>query len=287
MIIDNMAWLTAFDDNFDTGKYLYHYTNIDKAFKILDGNSLRFSKISRTNDTLESKLKINFETMNQKTHRRLIEWIHSFNDNYSGDLQLLCFSMDNELNENNVDSRTRYSDYSGRGFAMPRMWAQYANNNTGVCLVYDKNKLSRLIQRRLNSLLLYHSNVVYKDQLFTYKFSDETIKEIDSLLGVAPESSGFKIQCHTFIKENCDFTKYNYFHKLDDWKGEKEFRYLAYNEKNLDIDGSNDAIVGVVVGEKIDPTNERILCMLCEDLCELKKITFTIDGCRLINIHMD
>ena len=31
--------------------------------------------------------------------------------------------------------KIKYNDYTGRGFSLPRMWAQYANNNDGVCFV--------------------------------------------------------------------------------------------------------------------------------------------------------
>lgn len=287
MVIDNMAWFTAFDENFDSSKYLYHYTDINKAFKIIDGDSLKFSKISHTNDTLESKLKINFDSINKDVHKKLVKWIQLFNDNYSSNLQLLCFSMDSDLKNNDVSNLTSLSDYSGRGFAMPRMWAQYASNNTGVCLVYNKQKITNLIERRLRTLLIHKSNVEYENQLFSYIFDKITIDQILDQSNLERTSSGFNIQCHNFLKENMDFTIYNYFRKLDDWKGEKEFRFLAFDEEDLYIKNSNDALVGVIIGEKTDITNERILCMLCYDLCELKKITFTIGGCRLINIHME
>ena len=281
-----MAWFTTFDVNFDENKYLYHYTDVSKAFKIIDGDSLRFSKTSRTNDTLESKLKINFNSINTSIHCKLVEWIQLFNGSYSNNLQLLCFSMDKKFQYQPIDERTYFSDFSGRGFAMPRMWAQYASNNTGVCLVYDKKKLTEIIKKSLRSLLIYFDKVKYKNQLYTYDFKNETINLIAGQSNLK-ENSGFNIQCHDFLKENKDFTKYNYFYKLNDWEGEKEFRFLAYNEDELYVDNSNDALVGVVIGEKIDDTNKRILCMLCEDLCEVKKITFTIGGCRLKNVHME
>lgn len=130
MIIDNKAWFTVFDEEFDSDKYLYHYTEFSKAFKILDGNCLKFSKINRTNDTLESKLKICFDKTNDNgfDYFQLSNLVQLFHEICSYNLQLLCFSMDKKCKNNNVDELTKYSDYSGRGFAMPRMWAQYSNN---------------------------------------------------------------------------------------------------------------------------------------------------------------
>ena len=288
MKIDNSAWLTLFDNHFDRTKYLYHYTDVTKAFKIIDGNSLKFSKTSRANDTLESKLKIDMNSIEKQGQVNLLKWIDAFNSNYSKNLQLLCFSMDKEIplqGNNKCDIKTQLSDYSGRGFAMPRMWAQYANNNLGVCLVYEREKISKLIKQRLGSLLIQEAEVLYKDQLFKYKFDEETIQEILMLSHKNTLSAGFHIQCHGFLKTHESFRLYNYFYKLDDWSGENEYRFLAFDEDDLFINNCNDALVGVIIGEKMDSTNERILCLLCDDLCEIKRITFTISGCRLINIH--
>lgn len=58
------VWQTVFAGYFDTNKYLYHYTNIDKAIKIINSNNLRFSPITNTNDTSEAKRKIMFSENN-------------------------------------------------------------------------------------------------------------------------------------------------------------------------------------------------------------------------------
>ena len=42
----------------DCEKYLYHYTSVEKASKILYYKTLRFLPIVNTNDTIESKVRL-------------------------------------------------------------------------------------------------------------------------------------------------------------------------------------------------------------------------------------
>ena len=130
MKICNEAWHTIFNPDFCEDKYLYHFTDIEKTIKILYGNALRFSKISTTNDTLESKPKIQSAHKDSKDIFEAINHLASINKNY---LQLLCFTKDLNGTEDSPKGSQVLTDYSGRGFSLPRMWAQYARNNTGIC----------------------------------------------------------------------------------------------------------------------------------------------------------
>lgn len=88
-----------------------------------------------------------------------------------------------------------------------------------------------------------------------------------------------------FLRSNLDFVKYNYFCKLDDWSGENEYRFFSYGESDYFIKDITDALIGIVVGENIEPANENIIKILCNNVCEVKKITFTYKGCQLTHIN--
>ena len=45
------------------------------------------------------------------------------------------------------------------------------------------------------------------------------------------------------------------------------------------------AIVGIVIGERIKPSDEKIIKYFVDDICEIKKISFTYNGCLLQNIY--
>ena len=174
-------WKTIFISDFDNNKYLYHYTNVDKALKILTSNSLRFSRIDYTNDTSESKLKINFEKPDFNVESEIKEFdkktekILDFFNRKNPLIRLLCFSMDVKYskadiqsiyNKQHLTSKDKYYNVLGRGFALPRMWAQYASDNKGVCLIIDKEKLLDKVDKQLE----FHkeSSVKYKKFFANY-----------------------------------------------------------------------------------------------------------------------
>ena len=175
------VWKPLYDDKFETKKYLYHYTTVDTAIKILLTNSLLFSRINETNDSMESKAKIDFEQMYDEDDIKSVEdfikmkkEISKYFEQCREIVQLLCFSVDTRITEKDrkqfmksVYNKDKYYDISGRGFAFPRMWAQYANNNSGVCLIFVKVKLLNQIKKRIEFV---------KDDLVIYKsFVDKYI----------------------------------------------------------------------------------------------------------------
>lgn len=60
-IKDFEIWKALYVDEFDTQKYLYHYTSAETAMKILHRNNLLFGKLSNVNDTTEAKIRISFD----------------------------------------------------------------------------------------------------------------------------------------------------------------------------------------------------------------------------------
>lgn len=279
---DHFVWLTVFDDKlFDPQKYLYHYTDINKATKIIYNGTLKFSKISKTNDTLESKPRIGDDT----SYSECIEQFKELNRNY---VQLLCFATDSNVNTQDfnfeITERIKYTDFSGRGFALPRMWAQYANNNSGVCLIFDKEILTNNIIKQLGTNFINGEPIRYVSQFEEYPFRTQSDQIISILLNDVKELKGFPITAH-FLKSHLEFVKYNYFSKLDDWKSEREFRFLAYGNEEYFINNILNSLVGVVVGEKIEESDLEIIKLFADKYTDIKKVSFTFNGCKLVNIN--
>lgn len=278
----HFVWLTLFDEQlFNPRKYLYHYTDINKATKIIYNGSLKFSKISNTNDTLESKPRIG----DDKKYSNCIEQFKELNRNY---VQLLCFSMDSIVDlkkiKFEVTDKIRYTDFSGRGFALPRMWAQYANNNSGVCLIFDRKLLTDLIENQLGTNFIVGESIKYISQFDEYPFATQREQIIANLLNDVKNLKSKPITSH-FLKTHLEFIKYNYFSKLDDWAAEKEFRFLAYGKKEYFINNILDSLVGVVIGEKTEDSDLEILKFLVDEYSDIKRISFTFNGCKLVNIN--
>lgn len=282
------VWRTLFSGDFDTGKYLYHYTNIDCAIKIICQNTLLFSKISKTNDTSEAKTKITFTANNIKDNDLYIKMMKSiikYFNQYRDIVQLLCFSEDIKLKEQDkakalhkMDNKDKYYDVSGRGFALPRMWAQYANNNQGVCFVINKDKVLQKINRMI--AFSKSESVMYKNFYDSYLINENKMKYLYDKISMISNGS---LTLINMIQEEKKFLNYNFFEKLKDWSNEHEYRILALidsqNGKNerLAVSNISCCIEGVVLGEKIDLDYEEVIRMLLVKKrvkCDVKKIEF-------------
>lgn len=276
-------WKTRYESDFNQNTYLYHYTSISSAAKILHTDSLKFSKLSRMNDTMEAKPIIT--SYNPNHSQTMTEIVQYFQNTNRTKLQLLCLSRDYSRSRTKVDDYTKYADYSGRGFALPRMWAQYAANNCGVCLIFNKSLLIQLIKDTLGSALIHVDNVKYIPKFKTCDVDEDTFRSLDNYF-ISNKNDLFRdINAVGFFKKHIDFVKYNYFTKLDDWEGEREFRFLAYGDEEYFIRNVRDALEGIVVGECVDGADLSTIQHMCPINCDIIKINFTLLGCLLSDIE--
>lgn len=289
-------WKPLYADKFDCNKYLYHYTNFETAIKIICGNKLLFSPIGRTNDTSEAKLKIVFEQNDiecKELYREQVKKISEYFCDSTQKVQLLCFSMDAKISEKDkkqywstIGNKYLYYDVSGRGFALPRMWAQYASNNKGVCLVFNREKLEKLINKKI--AFTKATAVKYKKFFDRYVIDKARMEILYERISMMSNGS---LTLLDMIQKDNDFLVYNYFTKLDDWKNEHEYRIVALidnqnnSEYRVPVYKISSCLEGVVIGEQIDLAYEEIIRMLIENKgnkCDVKKIQFNSNICKLV-----
>lgn len=294
------VWKPLYVDEFEYDKYLYHYTNIESAIKIICSNTLLFSSLNHTNDLLEAKMKIIFEKndiTDWSKYPEKVKSISSYFKQHSQIVQLLCFSMDTKITKTEkkkykgmVGNKDMYFDVSGRGFALPRMWAQYAGNNVGVCFVFNKNKLVELCEDKI--AFIKHDCVKYKNFLDAYYIGE---KRMDALYKKFSMVENGSLPLVDMIQNDKEFLKYNFFTKLNDWANEQEYRIIALTDRKdkknfrLSINGVLLCLEGIVVGAKIDDSYERVIKLLVEsckkklkiDKMEVKKIQFDNHMCKL------
>lgn len=282
-------WRTLFTDDFDFTQYLYHYTSVEKAIKIIFSKELWFSKISKTNDTTESKLRIQFKTDDSKmliSEDNRTSDIRKYLTQSNDDIRLLCFSRDMALSEEELNFaidlhrnhiKDQYFDISGRGFALPRMWSQYASNHEGVCFVINKKKFDA----KLESVSYLRQQVVeYENFLTCYEIKETQLNHLHSRVN---KYFNGRLSFLDLINNDDHFIKYNYFTKQKDWENEREYRYIAavdgVKEPNIKIEGLFDYVEAIVVGEKIDPAYELAIRKMIENKCDVKKIFFSTNMC--------
>ena len=232
-----------YEKNVDPDRYLYHYTIADTAIsRIFSSMKLRFSSLSETNDPREYRkwnytirqgnmTHINYPfdpgglPLPQKVTDETI-------DTSKIGWKLLCLTRDDPKY-----ALTNYTTWWGRGLAHPRMWAQYAQDHTGLCIVIDKNKICAEFNK-FQSEQKYCDKVDYDD----HPSKDSLAYTIDVEDG---ESLLSAVQKH-FVKRHREI----FFLKNNDWKSEYEFRFVLHEqtteEMYIDISGS---LSGIVLGD--------------------------------------
>lgn len=186
---------------------LYHFTNAEALFKILEGMTLKLSSMSSVDDLNEKCIccrddgwginGINIEKYVEQECKTL-----SFSRNY----------YEGEEIPLNVQSAIN----------LPRMWAEYADKNRGVCLIINERRFLEENQVILKNTFYDISDVEYSKMLY-----DDSIVASDN-----PEE---------FVKQHY---KHILFRKHTDWNGQHERRFFCVGKEieYLSIANSLDEI---------------------------------------------
>ncbi|QIO09799.1 DUF2971 domain-containing protein [Acinetobacter lanii] len=248
----------------DENTYLYHYTKASTAINfILKNQNLQLGSMLNTNDPKECK---NW-TFELNTFR------NSDFDKYDSDVisskvdksiksstYMICFTKDQPLSGDHMEDITR------RGYGHSRMWAQYAENHSGVCLIFDKKLLEKFFIETFSSCTHFMQSMTYKDRFISERDLAYLIN-IDQL-----EKLGLENYTSLHAQR---FKDRLFFEKLEDWKNENEYRFIlqGYAEKNL-LFPFKYALKGIVFGASCsDDTVQNIVKLTCErgiDYIQLK-----------------
>lgn len=177
-------------------KFLYHYTKAESLLKILETMTLRPSSFANLNDLAEGKVNwISFDWEHMESQ-------FSFEDCFiKQNCSMISFTTN--YRRGNDDS---YEPTSGA--LHPRMWAQYAENNFGACIVFRKDVLEAVIEREMKAGV-HRFAILDKVKYSILSNNEVPIK---------------KTKASSFIKQNY---KSLFFTKDIDWEGENEYRYLG------------------------------------------------------------
>jgi hypothetical protein len=222
---------------------LYHYTRPSVAIDhILKNRTLRFGMYTNTNDPKESKtwqfdLGSNWRPdFGKYDMTSLSSWLST---EIKAKARLACFSMDTPpLIGNHLE------DIFRRGFCKPRMWAHYAERHTGVCLVFDRQKLRQLVEGRFETgHLIFGGPVEYVDRGVVRRLEDQAyVINVDHLESVGREAYA-RDHLVTHFKRL-------FFEKMTDWRDESEYRLVVVAEPGGDLYFEFcNALVGIVFGE--------------------------------------
>lgn len=235
----------------DPHRYLYHYTSAETAITgILKFRTLRLSPYTKTNDPKESK-----------------DWLFDFGSNEGRDLSaydrndlsaklsqelkhkthLTCFSTDDASL-----SGVHPFDIYKRGFCKPRMWDRYGGGHTGVCLVFDRQRLIAQMKQQVGDrYTLYYGPVAYADHFVGYDPDHQEFTVNVDLL----EKVGIKEYAQMHL---ATFYQSLFFEKMTDWRDESEWRVLAFTESDKPIDiNFEQSLVGLMFGCDVTSENRK------------------------------
>ncbi len=230
----------------ETSKCFFHYTTREAAFEhILPTGRLRFSTYERMRDPMENKdwtwtgswpvddpdpdaddpledAFFYFEALAQHIRRQA---------------HLLALTID-------AEGYPFPAEKFARGWARARMWEQYGENHAGVCLVFDRDRLTTNLGDDLERQLdvrPYHRPVSY----------DEAGTAMIESTKLEPGSWPAKIDVGfvaSYIESHNDEL---FFQKTLDWQTEHEYRFVTTASPDEPLYASyGDALVGIVVGER-------------------------------------
>lgn len=202
---------------------LFHYTNLESFKKILEDLTLLPSSFERLNDMNEG----NVHNMN-------------LSRNFT-----VMYNADKYIKENcHIISFSQNYDIKGfgqEGTNHPAMWAHYADNSNGVCIVIDKEAF------------ISKNKDIFENHF--YKFED-----VEYNLFNTPNDEKIDYEAKTpeeFIMKNWQNL---FFLKHKDWENEDEHRlFIMDYDGKLSIDG---CIKYIVLGRKLFLDNIRIKGLL-------------------------
>ena len=208
----------------DHERYVYHYTKAETARDyILPSRTLRLGPFLETNDPRESRQwefsadSLGKLDLSNYGTRELSDWL-------GGTLQqsarVACFCQD-------VGTLTGdpLREMYQRGFSRPRMWAQYAQDHRGVCLVFDRAKLIDSMRAAFaaiaNTIILFYAPVEYRNHRLVHIAAENefsvTVEDLESVGRERYPWEHLKRYWHGL-----------FFEKAEDWRAEAEWRAVGF-----------------------------------------------------------
>lgn len=193
-------------------KYVYHYTRWERLLDIME-TGLRLGPLAQMNDPRESKdwllnLLIQGPTLPDETEMIAQEEIRS----YKRKIRVAAFCLDQPFG--NMDNQGR------RGYARPRMWAQYAENHRGVCIVLDRAGLDQAICQRYperNASWVRSGRIEYIETA-----QEDVISRSVELNSADQARESVQEHFHRYAERL-------FFVKHVDWRDENEYRWVYHD----------------------------------------------------------
>lgn len=173
---------------------IYHYTKASTAIDfILYNNKLRFNGARKSNDPIESRKAkrgtvyygSEVDKHRSEQHYLDVNELHVFVDDMEKQFNQICFCQ-NRMGED-FASKNYISSFEGHeelfGFTKLRMWDQYADKYSGVCIAFSKEKILSLNRKQFE---------IIEDDVKYLTFQELLSKKIGDIQGNHLENVGIE-----------------------------------------------------------------------------------------------
>jgi hypothetical protein len=250
-----------------------HYTSREIAIEhILFEKKIRFGLLGMTNDPRETKtwsFPISWIKLNnpKSPNSTLMEedFLESYKMNEEvnkianqvmmEEWKVFCVSKHITNEQSDLNHASPTVDFN-KGYCHPRLWANYAGRHTGVCLIFNGQKLDQIIHKTLiDNYHIFQGSVIY-----------------DNLHAIA----SFPIEVTEYKKRGIRTLVLEYFYqyyescfltKTKDWESENEYRWIIHSSAKepifIPIDG---VLTSVLAGADFPLAYETTLKYFCKDL---------------------
>lgn len=232
-------------DRLEPGRFLYHYTSIEKLKLILDSRSLRLGPFESKNDPLEASVWRGQSLMVAASEvgrspspdeGNAAERLRDEIDALRRRSLMVSFGRD-RVDDTEADE---WDTIPLRGYAQPRMWAQYAASHHGACIVIDRLRFEESATATLTEGFADHGDVLYTNRL-------------RDLLGVGTFYEAGRSDDP--LSHLSGQGRVQLFAKNSDWANENEYRWVyvptdpTVREAFVPL---ADSVVGLVIGDRLD-----------------------------------
>lgn len=251
-----------------TSQRICHYTKVESGLNILFEKRLRLNSLSKTNDPRESR-PLEFLTFQDFQQQNNLD-VDKANNVICNDIpkiimeewKVLCFTLDatTQYEKTNETFRRMYAVFLDPGYARPRMWAQYADNHKGFCLVFDREKLDEKIKQKFKGKC-FPGTVGYDGETFVSLslFPPPATNLIADIKNLGRVEAARKYVVDHYVSL--------FLRKNPDWEDETKYRWLIYSTKQKVEDISIEGVIqAVLVGVDFPKIYEPSLIPLCRDL---------------------
>ena len=218
-------------------QFVYHYTNWESLRKIAETRGLLINSFPKLNDPRESKeWGVGFYGSGKPFVKP--EVVSEAVERFKANVRVFSCSM------GSPDELTN-SDRSGHGYARPAMWAHYGGKHSGACLILDRQKLHRCIERAFANSIASGGRLSAGDVHYASdSIEDASFQGID-LDKIASLTMDLAVQEH--LLQHWDGI---FFVKHSDWSPEVEYRWVVYDPARLapDIIDITGALHSVILG---------------------------------------